>query len=421
MGPMSTIEDEDQIEGPQDDGKGVTRRSLLGTAAVGSAGALLATASPAAAGIRSGKGSPRHPTLPVGESQPEGPCVSLLGTSGGPPPDYVRAGISSALTIEGQNYVVDAGRSSVTQYLNAGLTFTNLEAIFIGALHADHIADYYNYFMLASMENSERDQLRNEPLTVFGPGPAGALPPPEEEPEEPPLVTIAPASPTPGIVELTTKLTEGYAYSSNIFIREQNVHPITNFTAGVQAIPVPNVGADPLTNRAPEMEPFKVYEDERVKVTATLVPLGLVFPAFAFRFDSEYGSVTFSQDNRPSKNLIRLAKGSDMLVHEAIDYLFYKRHRASKLLLKHLRKAHTFIDEVGPIAEAAEVGTLVLTHLSPSNPIQFSDGRYLRKAKVGFGGKVIVGNDLDRIPLRAGSNRRSGGGAVPGGRTPLRN
>jgi ribonuclease BN (tRNA processing enzyme) len=411
MGPMSTIEDEDQIQGPQGDEKGITRRSLLGTAAVGSAGALLATSSPAAAGIRTGKGSPRHPTLPVRQSQPKGPCVSLLGTSGGPPPDYVRAGISSALTIEGKNYVVDAGRSSVTQYLNAGLTFESLEAIFIGALHADHFADYYNYFMLASMENSEEDQLPNEPLTVFGPGPAGLLPPPKAEPEEPPLVTIAPANPTPGIVEMTKKLTEGYAYSSNIFIREQNVHPITNFTAGVQDIQVPNVGANPLNNRVPEMEPFEVWtnEEKTVKVTATLVPLGLVFPAFAFRFDTEYGSVTFSQDNAPSQNLIRLAKGSDMLVHEAIDFLFYKLHGAPKLLLEHLRAAHTFVDEVGEIAEEAEVDTLVLTHLSPSNPIQFSDGRYLRKAKRGFSGKVIVGNDLDRIPLRAGDRKRSGG------------
>jgi ribonuclease BN (tRNA processing enzyme) len=406
---MSTIEDEDQMQGPKDDEKGVTRRSLLGTAAVGSAGALLATASPAAAGIRSGKGSPRHPTLPVRQSQPKGPCVSLLGTSGGPPPDYVRAGISSALTIEGKNYVVDAGRSSVTQYLNAGLTFESLEAIFIGALHADHFADYYNYFMLASMENSEADQLPKGPLTVFGPGPAGVLPPPkEDEKEEEPIRTIAPANPTPGIVEMTRKLTEGYAYSSNIFIREQNVRPITEFTAGVQDIEVPDVGANPLTNRVPEMEPFEVWtnEDKTVKVTATLVPLGLVFPAFAFRFDTEYGSVTFSQDNAPSKNLIRLAKGSDMLVHEAIDFLFYKLHGAPKLLLEHLRAAHTFIDEVGPIAEAAEVDTLVLTHLSPSNPIQFSDGRYLRKAKRGFSGNVIVGNDLDRIPLRAGKKRK---------------
>jgi len=144
------------------------------------------------------------------------------------------------------------------------LKFSNLEAIFIGALHADHIADYYNYFMLASMENSEGDELPDGPLTVYGPGPAGALPPPAVSP----ATTIAPANPTPGIKELTHRLTQGYAYSSNIFIREQNTRPITEFTQGVKEIKVPNVGANPLNNRAPNMKPFQIYEDDRVKVPA---------------------------------------------------------------------------------------------------------------------------------------------------------
>ena len=98
--------------------------------------------------------TPRRPLLPVRASQPEGPVLTLLGTSGGPPPDYVRTGISSVLTVGGYNYVVDSGRGSVTQYLNAGLRFSRLEGIFIDALHADHIADFYNYFMLAGMESS---------------------------------------------------------------------------------------------------------------------------------------------------------------------------------------------------------------------------------------------------------------------------
>lgn len=372
---------------------GLSRKAFLGAMAAVSAGTLVGSAKPASAAIQ--PGTPRCPVLPVHASQPEGPVLTLLGTSGGPPPDYVRTGISSVLTIEGHNYVVDAGRSSVTQYLNAGLKFSNLEAIFIGALHADHIADYYNYFMLASMENSEGDELPGGPLKAYGPGSAGALPPPAK----PPVTTIAPSNPTPGITELTHRLTQGYAYSSNIFIREQNTRPITEFTKGVKDIKVPNVGANPLDNRAPNMKPFQIYEDDRVKVSATLVPLGLVFPAFAFRFDTDHGSIVFSQDNRPSDNLNTLAKGADVLVHEVLDYEFYKLRNAPPLLLKHFRDAHTFTNEVGPIAEQAGVRKLVLTHLSPSNPAQFSDARYLRKCSRGFSGKVIVGNDLDRVPL----------------------
>lgn len=388
-------------EGPtrdhRDSQEGISRRSLLGATAAASAGALAAKAAPAEALIRPGKGTPRRPLLPVHASPHRGTVLTLLGTSGGPPPDYVRTGISSVLTVGGRNYVVDAGRSSVTQYLNAGLLFSHLEAIFIGALHADHIADYYNYFMLASMESSEGDQLPKPPLTVFGPGSGGPLPPSVVPPTPP--TPIAPQDPTPGITDMTNQLNASYAYSNNIFIREQNVTPITEFTAGVQDIVVPNVGASSTGNTAPNMDPFQIYQDDRVKVTATLVPLGLCYPSFAFRFDTDDSSVVFSQDNRPSQNLITLAQDCDVLVHETIDYEFYALRTKSKALLQHLRAAHTFDTEVGFIATKCGARKLVLTHLSPSNPAQFSDARYLRKAKLGFKGPVIVGNDLDRIQV----------------------
>jgi ribonuclease BN (tRNA processing enzyme) len=406
---MSTTEDGNQMPDPPDSQQGISRRSLLGAAAAGSAGALIATAVPASAGVRHGTGTPRRPLLPVHASRHGGTVLTLLGTSGGPTPDYVRTGISSVLTVGGRNYVVDAGRSSVTQYLNAGLLFSDLEAIFIGALHADHIADYYNYFLLAGMESSEGDELPGGPLTVYGPGSGGPLPPPVVAPP-PPTTTIAPQDPTPGITAMTNQLNASYAYSNNIFIREQNIRPITQFTAGVQDINVPNVGASSTGNTAPNMNPFQIYEDCRVKVTATLVPLGLCYPSFAFRFDTDDVSVVFSQDNRPSQNLVTLAQGADVLVHEAIDYEFYflrtkPRDRRSSPLLEHLRKAHTLVTEVGFIATKCDVGKLVLTHLSPSNPAQVSDARYRRLAKLGFKGPVIVGNDLDRIQVRPARKR----------------
>ena len=81
------------------------------------------------------------------------------------------------------------------------------------------------------------------------------------------------------------------------------------------------------------------------------------------------------------------------------------RERASSALHKHLRVGHTFETEVGFVAANCGARKLVLTHLSPSNPAQFSDARYWRKAKLGFKGPVIVGNDLDRIQVRPATRR----------------
>ena len=378
----------------------LSRRSLLKALAAGSAGAVAAAAVPgvtasAAASTRHDTGTPRHPFLPVTSSQPQGSVLTLLGTAGGPQADYVRAGASSVLTVDGHNYVVDAGRSSVTQYINAGLLFGHLEAMFISHLHADHLADYYNYFLLeGGAPNAQGDNL-TKALTVYGPGPAGALP----DPIVPGAKTIAPDDPTPGITDLTNKLTEGYAYSHNIFIREDGIRPVTDLT-DVHDIVVPDVGADPLGDTAPAMAPFRIYQDDRVDVHAILVPHGYVYPAFAFRFDTAHGSVAFSGDTKESDNIVTLAQGADVLVHEVLDYEFFVRLGAPEEILAHFKRAHTLTTEIGSIAERAGVGKLVLNHLIPSNPAQFSDAEYLAKASQGYTGPVHVGNDLDRIALR---------------------
>ena len=298
--------------------------------------------------------------------------LTQLGTAGGPQADYVRTGTSTVLTVEGFNYVVDAGRSSLTQYLNAGLRFSSLAGMFITHLHADHLADYYNYFLLEGGQgNAYGDRLPTTPLPVYGPGPAGGLPLPD-------IPHIAPANPTPGI---------------------QDIHEIR----------VP-AGAGP-SNTAPiPTAPFPVFEDDRVRVTATLVPHGKVFPAFAFRFDTDRnGSVVFSGDTSYSTNLIALAQGADVLVHEVINLDFIQA--AAKVtgnvdpdLLTHLKESHTSERDVARVAQAAGVPLLVLTHLIPSNPLLVPDLVWKAKCSVGYGGTVHVGNDLDRIalPVRAG-------------------
>ena len=374
----------------------VTRRALIGATAATSAAGLTGLGRAEARPRHDGRGSPRRPVLPVESDQPEGTRLTLLGTSGGPPPDYVRTGISSALTVGGRNYLVDAGRSSTTQYLNAGLLFSRLSNIFITHLHADHLADYYNYFLLGgNVTNDTNDNLAG-PVRVDGPGPAGALPPPFR----PPAPTVAPENPWPGITELTQKLTEGYAYSHNIFIRETAIRDVRTLIDVHDIALPPGTGADPLGDTAPAMEPFTVWEDDRVAVTAILVPHGPVFPSFAFRFDCDDGSVVFSGDTRASANVVRLARDADILVHEVLDLEFYEQLGVPGPLLEHFKQGHTLTTEIGALAQSAGVRTLVLSHLVPSNPGLMSDAEYRRKCQVGFDGKLIVGNDLDRIRIR---------------------
>jgi ribonuclease BN (tRNA processing enzyme) len=309
--------------------------------------------------------------------------VILLGTAGGPPPEPTRAGISSALVIDGKVYLIDCGRSAVTQYIHANLLYVNIQSIFLTHLHADHVCDYYNFFLLAGFgpDNDLNDGIVS-PVDVYGPGPAGALPPPFGGGTAP---TINPDDPTPGLKQLTNYNINAFAYSSNILMRDSHIADVRTLIRAHE-IDVPNVGANPLGPTAPPMDPFLVVDDGTVKVTAILVPHGVVYPSFAYRFDTPAGSVVFSGDTARSDNVVRLARGADILVHEVIDIAFYQNSGYPPALLNHLEVSHTDVTAVGPIAQQAGVGTLVLTHLVPATASLVSPASWKQRAQKGFDG-----------------------------------
>ncbi|MFF9126438.1 MBL fold metallo-hydrolase [Streptomyces sp. NPDC014889] len=373
-------------ESPADAGSGVARRSVLTALGISPVVLSLPGATAAAAENRA-QASGRGP----GNGSPSALELVLLGTKAGPPVDPLRAGISTALVVDGATYVIDCGRSAATQYVRSGLTLASLSGIFITHLHADHVADYYNFFLLGgSVPNQEHDNL-TRPVPVYGPGPAGGLPPKFGGGQAP---TVNPGSPTPGLKALTDDCHAAYAYSTNVFLRDMGIQDIRAL-ADVHEIELPEVGAT-YENTAPAMKPFVVTEDDRVKVSAILVPHGPVFPSFAFRFDTDHGSVTFSGDTTYSDNVIALAKGSDVLVHEAISV---EGLDAPAVFVDHLLQSHVEVQKIGPIAQRAEAGMLVLTHISEvaRNPIDVH--KWKKWAQRGYDGKVIVGEDLQRIKL----------------------
>ena len=370
---------------------GLSRRGLLGALGIGAVAAGVAACS----GPSAGAGAQTGPVSNLDADGPFGPLeLVLLGTKAGPPIVPSRAGISTALVIDGATYVIDCGRSSTTQFARAGLRFDGLRSIFITHLHADHIADYYNYFLLAgSIPNQEtRDALAN-PVSVFGPGPAGGLP---EKFGGGQVPTVSAEDPTPGLAAFTEKCHDAFAYSSNVFLRDTGIRDIRTLV-DVHEIAVPDVGAS-YTMTSPRMDPFPVMEDDHVAVTAVLVPHGPVFPSFAFRFDTAHGSVTFSGDTSYSDNLIALARGSDVLVHEAIN-VQGPNVSLPPAAMDHMLQSHVEVQKVGAIARAAGVRTLVLSHLSDFDEEPLDPVRWRKWIEPEFDGEIVIGDDLQRIPI----------------------
>jgi len=341
--------------------------------------------------------------LSLEESRRHRTRVVLLGTAGGPPwfDQSSRTGIATAICVGDAFYLIDCGEGWGPQFRRSGIGpagfqqgLDNMRALFLTHHHSDHTIDYPNLLLLAWHNGS--DGLK-QPIKILGPGDRGVLPPifQEESREHLPEVWN-PASPTPGMAEFTQKLLEAYATDINDRMRDNAKQDLREIFE-ISDIRLPEgVGTDPNGDPSPEMEPFEIYSDELVTVTAILVDHRPVFPAFAFRFDTPDGSIVISGDTGVCDNLVRISQGADLLLHECIDMDWVDglmgpgAPKPDPNLMQHMLAAHTSIEQVGPQAEAAGVGTLVLTHLVPST----TPDAHWRRAQEGFSGRLVVGEDL---------------------------
>jgi ribonuclease BN (tRNA processing enzyme) len=274
--------------------------------------------------------------------------VILLGTGGGPRPKKDRAASSQAIVIDDQLYVVDCGDGVARQIVVAGLSLPRVRHVFITHHHSDHNADYGNLLLLAWASGLATH------VDTWGP---------------PPLA----------------RMTELFFEMNDLDIRTR--------IADEGRVPLA-----PLVRAHEISQAGIVMKDDRVTVTAALVRHPPMVHAFAFRFDGPDRSIVISGDTNRAENLIRLARGADVLVHEAlfvpaVDRLVARIPNASTLK-QHVIDSHTSVEDCGRIAAQAGVKTLVLSHLVPSDDPLITDEMWIDAARRHFTGAVVLGKDF---------------------------
>jgi len=143
-------------------------------------------------------------------------------------------------------------------------------------------------------------------------------------------------------------------------------------------------------------------EDEHVKVTAAIVKHPPMQPALAYRFDFHDRSVVFSGDTAPTEAVAKLARGADILVHEAMyvpaleAFLHDRIAQGTPVrfgdFVAHMKTVHSPVEEVGRIAQESGVRTLVLSHLTPSIET-IPEETWRRAAAQQFKGEIVVARD----------------------------
>lgn len=329
----------------------------------------------------------------------ESPKIITLGTAGGPRwwtpmTNESRFGISTAVVVGDRSYLVDLGMGAGRQFTRAGLDISSLAGVFITHLHSDHTTDLANLALFGMFGRTAQ----NAPVPIFGPGDRGMLPPISPRATGP-LEPVAPQLPTPGTADMFRLLMEAYATDLNDRVLDAlRPSPLDLFDARDIELPS-DIGYHPNDNMTPEMDPFTVFEDDRVRVDAILVEHPPIAPAFAFRFTTDEGSVAISGDTAKTQNMTRLAEGVDLLLHEAISFEWVEdlygnaSDETAQASKDHHYKSHTSVLEAAEIARDAGARTLAIHHLVPGSlPLE-----QWQRAAQHAATDVLIPNDLDVI------------------------
>lgn len=284
---------------------------------------------------------------PAADAKPKSRLI-LLGTAGGPTPKPNRAAPAQVIVVNNTSYVIDCGNGVARQMILAKLKLASIRSVLLTHQHSDHNADYGNLLLLAWATDLAKK------VDTYGP---------------------------PPLVEMTRQFLALNDYDIRTRMADEGRPPLKDLI-------VPHeISAGGL-----------VMQDDNVKVTAALVEHPPVEPAFAYRFDCPDRSIVFSGDTRPSQNLVKLAQGADVLVHEvmhlpSLEQLIATEPNA-KTLREHLLASHTTTEQVGRIATEAGVKTLVLSHFVPGGYPFLKDDVWFDAVRPYFSGNLVVGRDL---------------------------
>jgi ribonuclease Z len=297
--------------------------------------------------------------------------IVFLGT-GGTYPSKIRNVTSLAIQLPGEVVMFDCGEGTQRQLMRSSVSFMKISKVFISHLHADHFLGLPGLIQSMSLNG------REEPLAIYGPH---------------------------GMREnVDSMLSLGY-FKSGFDVRTEDLRPGAMLDFGAysvrcieadHSIPSLDYSLEEKTRPGkfdlrkavklsiPEGPLYRRLQEGRsVRVgNRTIKPEQVLGPARSGR------KVVYTGDTKPSRDIIRLAKGADVLIHDCtLDSSFAKM--ASEF-------GHSTAAEAAAVAKAARAKYLFLVHISP----RYEDHSVLEKEARSVFKESRVARDLDEFSVR---------------------
>jgi ribonuclease BN (tRNA processing enzyme) len=328
----------------------LTRRNLLlGSAAAGIGGVV----------ARAGAQDAFQPVVSRGRTK-----IVVLGSLGGQNITRLAGADACATTsvlvdVDGEVTVVDCGLGSLHRLVEAGYDADRVRNVLITHHHIDHNADLGNVAAFAWTSGHDLSDARRR-IDIYGP--TG-----------------------------TRAYERGYKRAAAISLSDSGK------VWGMK----PGFGRFARWHELqPPRRPRTVFSDSRLHVTCVRVNHGSV-PAIGFRIRTPDVDIVVSGDRGPRGDaFVQFARGADALLHEIIllDLVrpVVEADHAASGLLRHLENDHCGPEQVGQVASAAGVKTLVLYHLIPGTPL-VTDDTWISLVQPHFSGRIVVGRDLRTV------------------------
>lgn len=261
--------------------------------------------------VRDTDGAPARHVPPA----PDTITVVLLGTGVGPPVNLQQYGPSTLVEAGGQRLLFDCGRGATFRLKQVGVPLGSISRVFLTHLHSDHIIQLPDLLLAGWVAGRHA-----VPLEVWGPA---------------------------GTRAMMDHLQQAFAFDIHMRRDVDEHFP----AAGIRVV-------------SHEVQEGVVFDEHGVTVTAFLVDHGPVRPAFGYRIDYHGHSVVLSGDTRVSENLIRHARGVDVLIHEVIDpeALRARPDRPSAKVIAAVIAHHTTPEQAGEVFTCVHPRLAVYSH-----------------------------------------------------------
>ena len=279
--------------------------------------------------------------------------VTLLGT-GAPVPSIDRFGPSILVEAGDQKILFDCGRGAAQRLWQLKIALGQVNALFLTHLHSDHVVGIPDVWLTGWIPALYGR--RAVPFQVFGPV---------------------------GTKDLMQNLEKAFSWDIATRKKEKN-----------------KVDSGALVT-ASDIEQGYTWEMNGVKVTPfTVRHSDFIDSALGYRIEYNGHSVILSGDTRYSENLIRFAKGADLLIHEVAAA---NKSSMQNSLINQILSFHTSPEEAGKVFEQVKPKLAVYSHIvlltaDPSLPPPSVD-EMLQRTKQVYQGPVQIGEDLLSIDI----------------------